>query len=110
TPIVQNPHVALTKTASLADGGAAADNAGDVINYAIGLANNGNMDLTNPMVSDPSVSDLAAVTSGGFNVGDSNHDGELSVGETWQYAADHTVTQAEIDNNGVVDSHLAITN
>ena len=75
TPIVQNPHVTLTKTASLGDGGTAADNAGDVINYAIGLANDGNMDLTNPMVTDPSVSDLAAVMAGGFNVGDTNNDG-----------------------------------
>jgi uncharacterized repeat protein (TIGR01451 family) len=109
-PIIQNPHVTLTKTASLADAGAAADNAGDVINYAISLANDGNMDLTHPMVSDPSVSDLAPVMSGGFNAGDTNHDGELSVGETWQYTADHTVTQAEIDNGGVVNPALAITN
>jgi uncharacterized repeat protein (TIGR01451 family) len=110
TTIVQNPHVALSKTASLGDGGAAADNAGDVINYAIGLANDGNMDLTNPVVTDPSVNVLAAVTAGGFNVGDTNDDGMLSVGETWQYVADHTVTQVEIDNGGVVDPTLAITN
>ena len=71
-PIVQNPHVALTKTASLADLGTAADNAGDVINYAISLANDGNMDLTTPMVADPSVSNLAAVMAGGFNIGDTN--------------------------------------
>jgi uncharacterized repeat protein (TIGR01451 family) len=109
-PIVQNPHVTLTKAASLADGGAAADKAGDVVNYSIALANDGNMDLTNPMVSDPSVSDLAPVMVGGFNAGDTNHDGELSVGETWQYTADHTVTQAEIDNGGVVDPGLKISN
>jgi hypothetical protein len=108
--LVQNPHVTLTKTATLADGGTAADNAGDVINYAIGLANDGNMDLTNAVVTDPSVNDFAAVMSGGFNVGDTNQDGELSVGETWQYTADHTVTQAEIDNGGVVDPALAISN
>jgi uncharacterized repeat protein (TIGR01451 family) len=110
TPIVQNPHVALTKTATLADGGTAADNDGDVINYAIALANDGNMDLTNPAVADPSVSNLHQVMAGGFNAGDTNQDGELSVGETWQYAADHTVTQAEIDNGGVVDAGLKITN
>jgi uncharacterized repeat protein (TIGR01451 family) len=109
-PIVQNPHVTLGKTATLADGGTAADNAGDVINYAIGLANDGNMDLTNPLVSDPTVSGLAQVLSGGFNAGDTNHDGELSVGETWRYTAAHTVTQAEIDNGGVVNPALAIAN
>jgi uncharacterized repeat protein (TIGR01451 family) len=108
--VAQNPHMTLTKGASLADGGAAADNAGDVIKYTIALANDGNMTLTHPTVSDPSVSDLAPVMAGGFNAGDTNHDGKLSVGETWQYTADHTVTQAEIDNGGVVDPALAISN
>src|SRR5262249_3047981 len=103
-------HVTLTKTAALADAGAAADNAGDVIKYAIALANDGNMDLTNPAVSDPSVSDLAPVMVGAFNSGDTNQDGELSVGETWHYTADHTVTQAEIDNGGVVAPTLQISN
>jgi hypothetical protein len=32
-----------------------------VINYTIALANDGNMDLTNPTVTDPSASDLAPV-------------------------------------------------
>ena len=105
-PIVQNPHVTLTKTASLAT----VDQAGEVIHYTIALANDGNMDLTNATVSDPSVSDLAPVMAGGFNAGDTNQDGELSVGETWQYTADHTVTQTEIDNGGTVDPGLAVSN
>ena len=109
-PIVQNPHVTLTEAASLSDGGTAADAANEVIKYTIALTNDGNMDLTHPLVSDPSVSDLAPVLAGGFNAGDTNHDGELSVGETWQYTADHTVTQAEIDNGGVVNPTLAISN
>src|SRR5262249_42200686 len=64
TPIAQNPHVALTKTATLADGGTAADNAGDVINYAISLANDGNMDLTNAVVTDPSVTVQQVIVGG----------------------------------------------
>jgi uncharacterized repeat protein (TIGR01451 family) len=63
-----------------------------------------NMNLTNPVVRDPFVSDLAAVTAGGFNVGDTNHDGKLSLGETWQYTADHSVTQPEIDNGGSISN------
>jgi uncharacterized repeat protein (TIGR01451 family) len=107
-PIVQKPHVSLAKAASVADG--TADHAGDVINYTIALANDGNMDLTSPAVSDPFVSNLAPVLAGGFNAGDANMDGELSVGETWQYTASHTLTQAEIDNGGVVDPALALSN
>ena len=107
-PIVQHPHVTLHKTASVADGTANA--AGDVINYAIAVTNDGNMTLTGAVVSDPSVSGLAAVLSGGFNAGDTNHDGKLGLGETWQYTANHTVTQADIDNGGVVNPALAYSN
>jgi uncharacterized repeat protein (TIGR01451 family) len=108
--VAQNPHVSLTKAASLSDGGGAADAAGEVINYTIAIVNDGNMTLTHPVVSDPTVSDLAAVTSGGFNTGDTNHDGKLNIGETWHYTADHTVTQADIDNGGVVNPGLTISN
>jgi uncharacterized repeat protein (TIGR01451 family) len=107
-PIVQNPHVTLVKSATVADG--TADAAGDVINYAITVHNDGNMTLTGATVSDPSVSGFAAVLSGGFNAGDTNHDGKLSVGETWQYSASHTVTQGDIDNGGVVNPALTYTN
>jgi uncharacterized repeat protein (TIGR01451 family) len=106
--IVQNPHVTLVKSATVADGTANA--AGDVINYTIAAHNDGNMTLTNPAVSDPSVSGLAAALSGGFNAGDTNHDGKLSVGETWQYTANHTVTQGDIDNGGVVNAALTYSN
>src|SRR5262249_25944928 len=105
-PIIQNPHVTLTKAPDVAS----VDAANDVINYTIDLANAGNMDLTHPVVSDSFASDLAPVLVMGFNSGDANQDGELSVGETWHYTADHTVTQAEIDNNGVVDLNLALSN
>jgi uncharacterized repeat protein (TIGR01451 family) len=109
TPIVQDPHVTLTDTATVQGGGTSVSKAGDVIDYAIALANDGNMDLTNPLVSDPFVSDLAPVMSGGFNVGDTNHDGELSVGEVWQYTADHTVTQAEISKGGAITDNASAT-
>ena len=32
-----------------------------------------------------------------FNGGDTDQDNLLDVGETWQYTASHTVTQAELD-------------
>jgi uncharacterized repeat protein (TIGR01451 family) len=68
------------KTASVP--GETADTVGEVINYTITVSNTGNTALSGITVSDPSVSDLAAVQSGGFNVGDTNLDGLLSAGET----------------------------
>ena len=94
----------LTKDGTVADG--VADEAGDVINYTINVFNDGNMTLTGVTVSDPFVTDLAAIENLGFNVGDLNSDGKLSVGETWQYTASHTVTQAEIDDNGGGDGFI----
>ena len=98
--VEQNPHVALVHQATVAQG--RADAAGDVISYAIAVANDGNMTLAHPTVSDTLAGNLHGVDADadGFNDGDANHDGKLSVGETWQYAASHTVTQEEIDSNG----------
>src|SRR6185295_17711413 len=98
-PIVQDPDVTLTKTAVVADG--TADAAGDVINYAITVHNDGNMTLTSPVVSDPAVSNLTLAS------GDTNSNGKIDVGETWHYTASHTVTQGDIDNGGVVNPALA---
>src|SRR5205085_644359 len=70
-----------------------------------------NMSLTNPMVSDPSANGLAPVLSGAFNAGDTNTDGKLSVGETWQYTASHTLTQSEIDayGGGTLENTASVT-
>src|SRR5262249_22487145 len=105
--VKQNPHVTLAKDATVPGG--TADTAGEVISYAISVTNDGNMSLTNPVVSDSFVSNLAAVTSGGFNAGDANQDGKLSVGETWQYTASHTVTQAELQARGTIHNTASLT-
>ena len=47
---------------------------------------------------------LVDADSDTFNDGDLNQDGQLSVGETWQYTASHTVTQAEIDAGAALNN------
>ena len=77
----QNPHVCtLVKSATVPGG--TADHAGEVIAYTIGA--DSNMTLTSPVVSDPSVSDLAAVLSGGFMPA-TRARRRVDLGETWQY-------------------------
>src|SRR6185369_8700615 len=83
--VLQLPHVTLDKVATVPGG--TADVANEVISYTIDVTNDGNMTLTSPVVSDLFVSNLAAVTSGGFNTGDSDHDGKVDIGETWHYTA-----------------------
>ena len=75
----------------------------------ITVANDGVSTLTGVTVTDPSVSDLAPVVSGGFNSGDTDHDNQLDVGETWQYTASHTVTQDDLDTDGGGDGIIENT-
>jgi uncharacterized repeat protein (TIGR01451 family) len=105
--IEQNPHVVLDKVATVPGG--TADSVGELISYTINVTNDGNVSLTTPVVSDPSVSNLAAVTSGGFNAGDADHDGKIDVGETWQYSASHSVTQADLDAGGNISNTASVT-
>jgi uncharacterized repeat protein (TIGR01451 family) len=108
-PIVQNPHVKLTKAATVPGG--TADAAGEVIDYTITVENDGNMTLTNPVVSDPSTTGVTGVDADNdtFNDGDTNLDGKLSLGETWHYTASHEVTQEEMDAGGTIDNTASVT-
>src|SRR3954453_5962001 len=102
------PHVTLAKTAWVAGG--TADAAGEVIAYTIGVTNDGNSAQADPIVSDPSVSDLAAVLNlaapvltpqlggDGFYVGDTDHNGILDAGETWSF-----FNVGDLDQNGTQD-------
>ena len=101
-PDTDDATVPVAQTAALnivKDGGAgaAADAAGELINYTITVANTGNTTLTGVVVTDPNA-DAGSIVRGADAVGD--NDGLLEVGETWAYTAAHTVTQAEIDSNG----------
>ena len=65
------------------------------------MTNTGNAAIASVVVSDPFTTDEAPVDLiGGFNGGDTDEDSLLDVGETWQYTASHTVTQAELDAGG----------
>jgi uncharacterized repeat protein (TIGR01451 family) len=100
-PLIVTPDITITKTATSitnpdgSDGGTIVDEAGDVINYTIAVENTGNVDLTNVTVSDPLLETLIGPA------GDADADGELDVDETWTYTGSYTVTQANIDSNGI---------
>ena len=69
--------------------GGTADVAGETINYTLAVTNQGNAAIANVVVDDPFTTNEAPVLSGGFNVGDTDQDNLLDVGETWQYTASH---------------------
>jgi hypothetical protein len=80
-----------------------ADDAGDVINYLLSVTNNGDLDLTNVVITD-AVADIGSIVRGLDAIGD--NDNILEVGEIWTFTAKHTVTQAEIDNRGGGDGDI----
>ncbi len=102
------PSVTLAKAATVAGG--TADGAGEVISYTVDVTNDGNFAQADPVVSDPSVSDLAAVLNlaapvltpelggDGFYIGDTDHDGILDAGETWSF-----FNVGDLDQNGMED-------
>ena len=101
--LTRTPSLNIVKDVSSVTGGTggAADSAGDVINYAITVANTGNVTLTGVTVVDPFANAGSIVRNAVDVVGD--EDNLLEVGEIWGYTAAHTVTQAEIDAGGNFD-------
>ena len=65
-------------------------------------ANTGNVTLTGVTVTDPNA-DAGSIQ---YVSGDTDGDNQLDVGETWNYTAQHTVTQAELDSNGGGDGDI----
>src|SRR5262249_39598518 len=93
--VVQSKVLHLEKDGVVGDG--VVDTTSDVITYTMLVTNLGNAAIANVTVSDPFLSNEAPVLSGGFNVGDSDHDNLLDVNETWRFTGTHQVTQAELD-------------
>ena len=65
------------------------------LNYQITIENTGNLTLNNISLVDQLPDGSAAVLTGPLT--DTGSIGALDVGETWNYTAQYTVTQAEID-------------
>jgi len=112
-PPPPTPDLSVIKTAEIVnDGGTlgSIDNAGEDIQYTIKVRNDGNVALTNVVLTDPLTGLVlgAAVESGG--VASLNGNGILDVGETWTYTGTYDVQQADIDNSGHLDPNLAIVN
>jgi hypothetical protein len=91
----QEASIAIVKTATQINGDAGItqySTAGDVITYRITLANDGNVTVYSPAVSDPQ-----ATTGPAYVSGDLDGDGILDIGETWVYEATYEITQADLD-------------
>ena len=89
--------LALTKTATLNDGGDGTADVGDTISYAFTLTNTGNITLSNISISDPNVTitggPLASLAVGGI--------------DTLTFTGSYTLVQADIDAGSYTNSATA---
>ena len=115
TPVVCNPDFTAVKSIVSVSGGVellggdpnttaddAVDSAGDQINYALVIANTGNVTLDGETIIDTFEGAAGNLTSGQFTQtggvgGALLTNGQLDVGETWTYNFTETVSQAELD-------------
>ena len=63
--------------------------------------------VENVTVTDDVAGVAAPIESGGFNVGDTDSDGRLDVGETWQFTVDYVLTDADLVATPLVNTGTA---
>ena len=104
TTVDQNADLSIYKTVTGIDdtGDNILNEAGDIIQYQVAAKNNGDINLTGILVSDPMVN-LTKRT------GDHANSGVLTPGEIWVYAGNYTVTQEDIDHAKVGNNTIENT-
>ena len=98
-PVAQSPSIHVVKSSTTVSVTAA----GQVVPYTFTVTNTGNVTLTAISVSDPKCDAAPAFTGG-----DTNADSKLQLAETWAYACNRTVTQAEVDAGGNLSNTVTV--
>src|SRR5262249_51913433 len=83
-----NPHITLSKLTNGSDGPDLLQ--GQAVTWTYDVKNDGHVALTGVHGTDNPSQTITALLSGGFNTGDTNHNGMLDPTETWHYQATGT--------------------
>ncbi|MCZ6594582.1 MAG: VWA domain-containing protein, partial [Bacteroidetes bacterium] len=98
--LCQNAEISITKASDGDTGNCNPYNVNDTVNYTFTVTNEGDVDITNVVVTDPLLGGVVA----GPASGDANNPGVLDVGEVWTYNASYNVTQADIDAGQITNT------
>ena len=108
TDIDQDGVIAIVKTSVFNDeSGDGFAQAGETIDYTFTVTNEGNVSLSDIVITDPLFEAPNPVVTIVFVSGDTDGDGELDIDEVWIYTATYVVTQDDIDNGQVENQALA---
>ena len=98
TVLCQNPAIAIVKTGIFNDeNGNDCSDIDETISYTFTVTNEGNVSLSDVIVTDPLIATITGPT------GDTDGDGELDVTEIWTYTGTYAITQADIDAGQVIN-------
>src|SRR5690606_17839372 len=98
TILCQNPAIAIVKTGIFNDeNGNDCSDVDETISYTFIVTNEGNVSLSDVIVTDPLIATITGPT------GDTDGDGELDVTETWTYTGTYAITQQDIDAGQVIN-------
>jgi large repetitive protein len=94
----QNPHFTLEKTGTFVDGGSEPNgyaDPGEAVHYTFTITNDGNVTLSNLLLSDSLGLELIGPS------GDDDFDGLFDVGEVWTFEGNYGITAADITAGSV---------
>ena len=104
--ITASPQMEVTKEGTVTDNGDGVLGVGDTVNYTIKIENQGNVNITEPLLVDTftdALSNTLALTSGPtFDFGDlGSSEGTIKPDETAHYGATFVITQGVVDAGGL---------
>ena len=109
-----NPHITLDKKTNGVDHGLNIFQ-GQAVTWTYDVKNDGNVALANVVVKDDNGTvgtgddfNATAITSGGFNTGDINHNGLLDINETWHFQATGTAQLGSYVNNATATTNAFV--
>ena len=104
TSLCQSAGIALIKTGTFNDEDTdGCSDIGETITYTFIVTNTGNTSITNVILNDPMLGGTITLASG-----DVDNDNRLDINETWNYSANYSITQTDI-NTGSVSNQATVT-